>query len=364
MPAFAFDLSLLQGFDWALSVVLIASVLSLIGVCGGRLFRSLAHRHFWLLTCMLTILWLPIAVVVLPRWFYPDFRVPLLPDLVNLTSLSDAVAYPSQATDAANELGFAEVMSICLLLGCGLWGMGVVISISRVMFAWGKLKNIRLQGTIYRLPKRTAAFLKRKYSVKRLPEVVLTGKIQNAVAVGIFRPQIMVHRQLVHELSSRQLCDVLDHEMAHVVRRDCLVMFLEQVTLACHWCNPLALWLCHELARSREQMCDNTVLTRRPAFAYGETLLRVAELTFQSSAGRRVLAMLSRLSDLRWRMQAILNPSESRTMSVSHRAAVAMIVGIALCGWLIGGVSFTPDHREENITLWSQFNANVLEADR
>jgi beta-lactamase regulating signal transducer with metallopeptidase domain len=210
--------------------------------------------------------------------------------------------------------------------------------------------------------------LKRKYRLRRLPQVVLTGQIQNALTVGIFHPQILLQRHLVHELSRGQLRDVLDHEMAHVIRRDCLVMFLEQVARACHWCNPCLQWLCNELARSREQLCDNTVLTQRPPIAYGETLLRVAELSLSGGTYRQVLAMLARWSDLRWRMQAILDPRQQRSATVGIPSAATMCVGLLFCGWLMGGVTFTTESFDRfHPTMYPQrshFHANLVAATR
>lgn len=356
--------SMSEGLNLALCVATTTIVLSLVGVIGGRMFRSSAHRHFWLLTTLVTILCLPIAIVVLPRWFYPDFRFPVLPQTPNWSWIGLSTETYRHANDIVNVSSLNELGGLVLLAICLVWLIGVIPSLARVFWGWAKLKRVRWSGTVYRLPKRTSAFLKKKYQVRHLPEVILSGKIQNAVAVGIFRPQIMVQRRLAHELSGKQICDVLDHEMAHVIRRDCLVMFLEQVARACHWCNPLLLWLCNDLARSREQMCDNTVLVLRPATAYGETLLRVAELSVGSSLGRRVLAMLSAWSDLRWRIQAILDPGQLRTASVGRWGAISMIAGIWFCGWLVGGVSFTTERVHETTFLRSESNAELVETAR
>lgn len=358
------DWSVREGFNLVLCIAVLTSFLSLVGIGGGYSFRSIAHRHFWLLTTLVTILWLPLAIALLPRWFYPNFCLPVLTDSPNWSWIEAAGAAYAQTTDEDNPVQFSPLFWLGLLLVCLGWLIGVIPSLARVMWGWAKLKRVRLSGTLYRLPKRTSAFLKKKYQVRRLPEVILCGSIQNAVAVGIFRPQIIVQRRLVHELSSKQLCDVLDHEMAHVVRRDCLVMFLEQVARACHWCNPLLRWLCNELARSREQMCDNTVLVQRPATAYGETLLRVAELSLGSSLSRRVLAMLSGWSDLRWRIRSILDPGQLRTMAVGRWSAFAMIAGIGFCGWLVGGISFTPERVQEITLPRSEPHAELVETDR
>ncbi|MDP1560046.1 MAG: M56 family metallopeptidase [Pirellulaceae bacterium] len=355
------DWNLIHVMDLALCVGLLASLLSVVGLLGARWFRSSADRHCWLLTTLVVILVLPLAIVVLPRSLYPDFRLPVLNDLA-----FDWLSLESVRSVSPRELvGDAHgLVTLLLVAGCALWLLGVLPCLLRVACAWGQLKRVRLQGTPWRLPKQTSRYLKKKYGVKRLPQVILTGQVQNAITVGILHPQFMLNRSLVHELSDKQLRDVLDHEMAHVIRRDCLVMFLEQVARACHWCNPILQWLCNELSRCREQMCDNHVLDARPAVAYGETLLRVAELSLGERVCQRFVAMLSRWSDLRWRMQAILDPRQQRTALIGRWGRFVMVFSILFCGWLVGGVSFIANRAERQIDSRSQSDARLVETTR
>jgi len=355
------DWNLIHVMDLALCVGLLASLLSVVGLLGARLFRSSSDRHCWLLTTLIVILVLPIAIVVFPRSVYPDFRLPVLNDLAFDWLSLESIQSVSPPESWGNTQG---LVTLLLAAGCGLWLVGVLPHLLRVAWAWGQLKRVRLQGTPWRLPKQTSSFLKKKYGVQRLPQVILTGQVQNAITVGILHPQFLLNRNLVHELTDKQLRDVLDHEMAHVIRRDCLVMFLEQVARACHWCNPLLQSMCNELSRCREQMCDNHVLDARPAVAYGETLLRVAELSMSERVCQRFVAMLSRWSDLRWRMQAILDPRQQRTALIGRWGRFVMVFSILCCGWLVGGVSFIANRAESHIDSRSQADARLVEAAR
>ncbi len=53
---------------------------------------------------------------------------------------------------------------------------------------------------------------------------------------------------------------IIAHELAHVARRDHLVVYLELLALALHWWNPLAWYLRRQLRETRELACDAMAL--------------------------------------------------------------------------------------------------------
>ena len=72
--------------------------------------------------------------------------------------------------------------------------------------------------------------------------------------------------------------DIVLHEVAHVIRRDQAILLLQRVVAAVYWLNPLVHLLNRQLARAREQICDNYVLSIVEPVEYGETLLYVGQL--------------------------------------------------------------------------------------
>jgi len=53
---------------------------------------------------------------------------------------------------------------------------------------------------------------------------------------------------------------IIAHELAHVARRDHLVIYFEMMVLAVHWWNPLAWYVRRQLRESRELACDAMAL--------------------------------------------------------------------------------------------------------
>ncbi len=94
---------------------------------------------------------------------------------------------------------------------------------------------------------------------------------------GIWRPTICLPTGSVADLSSDELRLVLLHEVAHVKRRDGLVLSLAMCVRAVHWFNPLAWLAVSRIRHYMEQAADDAALRRTPARTdYCHLLLKFA----------------------------------------------------------------------------------------
>ena len=99
--------------------------------------------------------------------------------------------------------------------------------------------------------------------VAELPPVVVSPGAAGPVAAGLFRPRVVLPEGLADSLTAGALRDVLVHECAHVVRRDTWVGLLQRLSAALFWPHPLIHYLNAQLARAREEVCDNFVFRSR-----------------------------------------------------------------------------------------------------
>lgn len=76
---------------------------------------------------------------------------------------------------------------------------------------------------------------------------------------GVYRPWVGLPAE-ARTWEPAKLRAVLAHELAHVKRRDCLVEWLCQLSLAMQWWNPLVWLACRQLRIERENACDDLVL--------------------------------------------------------------------------------------------------------
>lgn len=142
------------------------------------------------------------------------------------------------------------------------------------------------------------------------------------VAGGIFDPVVVLPADADTWPEERREV-VLTHELAHIVRRDCLTQTLAQWAVALHWFNPLA-WLAHRrYLLEREHACDDYVLNHGTrASDYAEHLLQIARRFRRETLALHATAPMARKSNLEDRITSILNP-ERRRAALGRAAFVA-----------------------------------------
>jgi beta-lactamase regulating signal transducer with metallopeptidase domain len=94
---------------------------------------------------------------------------------------------------------------------------------------------------------------------------------------GIVRPTIILPQGIVASLSQKQLRWVLLHELAHVRRRDLIVVTLQRLAAVLHFFNP-AIWMANRIIHQlREYACDDLAasLSRSSAIESGEAFVRI-----------------------------------------------------------------------------------------
>src|SRR5690606_23105348 len=87
-----------------------------------------------------------------------------------------------------------------------------------------------------------------------------SNRLAVPIARGIFNPVVLLPADAdAWDEDRREV--VLTHELAHIVRWDCLTQVVAQAALVLHWFNPLA-WLAYRrFLLEREHACDDYVLT-------------------------------------------------------------------------------------------------------
>lgn len=93
-------------------------------------------------------------------------------------------------------------------------------------------------------------------------------------------PTVLLPRHVVDQLDVLELRGILAHEVAHLVRRDHWVRWLEVVVCGCYWWHPLTWWSRARLRDAEEEACDARVVSALPgcAVCYAQSLLKVTDL--------------------------------------------------------------------------------------
>ena len=107
--------------------------------------------------------------------------------------------------------------------------------------------------------------------------------------------------------------DVLLHEMAHILRFDCLTQAVAQWACAVYWFNPLAWLAAARMRKERERACDDMVLAAgvRPS-DYALLLVEMAREYRSGRSAALAAVSMARSSHLEGRLRAILDPTLRR----------------------------------------------------
>lgn len=113
--------------------------------------------------------------------------------------------------------------------------------------------------------------------VTRPVQIVEDDGLAAPAVWGLLRPTIILPRNITSTLTASQLKWVLLHELAHVRRRDLVVVVLQRVAAILHFFNP-AVWLANRMVdQLREYACDDLALAQGngTAIESGEAFLQV-----------------------------------------------------------------------------------------
>lgn len=146
------------------------------------------------------------------------------------------------------------------------------------------------------------------------------------MTTGWLRPSILLPSTW-REWPAAKLHSVLAHEQAHIRRHDWFIAFCARLLRTVFWFHPLAWWLERRLAALAEQACDDeALLTVADRGAYAQALVEVAA-DFRSADGRFLTTAMAQTSQIRHRIDAILD--ESRSIPAPLRRRAVAVLGAA-----------------------------------
>lgn len=172
-----------------------------------------------------------------------------------------------------------------------------------------------------------------RLGLSRSVSLRLTPVSGSPAVCGLFRPVILMPRDLVKHLKPHDLKAVLLHELAHVIRGDLWLNLVQTVLQILFFYNPL-LWLANwQIRRIRENAVDEAVLValRDKAPTYPEALVGVARLGLSSSmVGLRLIGLVENKSELNRRVRRILARPCPKTARLGLVGFTILALGLLL----------------------------------
>jgi beta-lactamase regulating signal transducer with metallopeptidase domain/protocatechuate 3,4-dioxygenase beta subunit len=272
----------------------------------------------------------------------PDFSAAPVPGDDEVASTAMQMRSPSDMTGKAVSAGAAAVQDaftptfqtdaasmVRWLFACVLvaWCCGSALLLIRLLRAWWKLQAIRQMAQAIDAP-RVDSLLQGicdDLRVRRMPRVTTSSLVRSPMAVGIWQPQVILPEGLLEQLGNAELRGVLTHEVAHIARRDLVVVFGQNLAVSLFWLHPLVHVLNRQLALAREEVCDNHVLKTIDAPAYSRVLLHMAELIQGQDQLLASVSLLPREWRLESRIAGILNEGRSTMTRLTKRSRVLVL---------------------------------------
>lgn len=179
--------------------------------------------------------------------------------------------------DIPSGWGLPLLLLLAIPAGMKLWQVGR-----------GCRTLLRLRQTSAPLPdayQKRVARIGHLIGCARPAEIRTSPMVSSPMTIGLKRPQLLMPCKLIEYLETRELDQILAHELGHVRRYDDWANLAQRVVAALLWFQPAVRWIGRRLDLEREVACDDAVvaLTNRPR-RLAACLTRLAEI----AAGPRI----------------------------------------------------------------------------
>ncbi|MCH7976231.1 MAG: M56 family metallopeptidase [Bacteroidetes bacterium] len=256
-----------------------------------------------------------------------------IPAIFQAEPLMGAVHESSPMPLGMRLAGFA----LLLVIGVALLGL------LRLALMIRALQNFRRQLTPAADLRAAVEDRRHTWTLPRKIKTAWTSERTTPFTFGWRHPVIVIPEELKNKKEALALA--LDHELAHIHRRDFAMRTLDHVLVAVFGWHPLVWLLSRTLDEGREQLCDAEVLARRSHHrrAYADLLLSFAALptpTLALSAASPTSFLSNRLAAMKTKSLA---PTRIATLRRTGLALGAIVFSIVILASGMGAAVASPD---------------------
>lgn len=320
-----------------------ASVLLGLALAANILLRRAAAsvRFFVLSAAVLMIPAAPFLSAYLPGWEIP------VPAIIYSHPVQAGVSEPvsemmniSAATESSenasgNTYGFTPGKTASPLTIPGwLWLAGTAIMLGRVVLGFTFSAKIRrrrnaVAGLNIERIITLADKISLKIGLRKKAKIILSDRVQLPQTHGLFKPAVILPSGAVH-WSDARLAAVLEHELAHVKRKDHITWPLANIAVAGLWFNPLVWLVLSRMRLEREKACDDLVLgSGAIGVSYARHLIELCNSLRASMSLSPVGLMFARKNEMEERIMYMFKiKTNRRPMNLKKRFIVGFFLAL------------------------------------
>jgi beta-lactamase regulating signal transducer with metallopeptidase domain len=216
----------------------------------------------------------------------------------------------------------------------GVWFAVAGVAAMRLSFGIWKVWRLKREAScilISELPAEAQRAIA-EIRASRPVEVCTSAHVRVPMAVGFFRPTVLLPEWAMAELSDSDLTAVLLHELAHLRRRDDWTNLAQKVLGAIFFFHPAMWWVERKLALEREMACDELVLASTGnRQAYAECLVSLAEKSLALRGLALAQSVIGHAKSTALRLTRILSSGYISEPNSNWRVLAVATVALALC---------------------------------
>jgi beta-lactamase regulating signal transducer with metallopeptidase domain len=150
------------------------------------------------------------------------------------------------------------------------------------------------------------------------------------MAAGLFHPSVILPEAAIQRIGTAEMAALLEHELAHIERRDVLAALAQRITLALLWWSPAMYWISRRIDEERESACDETAVARTgDARAFARSLTSQAETQLWARAPKLAVGAIGRRSQFGRRIRRLVEIAKAGGVPAHYSGRLAF-TGLAL----------------------------------
>ncbi len=304
-------------FVWSWQAALLAVCIRLV----LKFYRSQSARlryQIWLIGL--------IAIAVLPLWTRINMWLPLpqapqivLADYVGMQKIVAPFMLES-LSPRADVVAPVVTFTHAFLSGIwaalfAVWLIGFFIAFRQLCRSYLKLRRVRRRARATSIEALECCTFEYHAPLISQARICLSTEVQSPSFAGLLHPVILLPADILNWTTAKERTAILQHELAHLARRDHYANFFQALLGSIFFFHPLVRYALNQLNIEREMSCDEAVLGfGANANLYVESLLKVAAQTLAPDAFHQPAYFASKKT-LQRRIEMILKQDGTRRSS-------------------------------------------------
>jgi beta-lactamase regulating signal transducer with metallopeptidase domain len=208
-------------------------------------------------------------------------------------------------------------LAVLFVLCCG----ASLVQLSRVALGLFTITRLKRRALVPPNSMLIALFEKaaRALLLRRRVSLAISDEISAPVAIGYWKPCILLPASLVEGLEEGEIEQILSHELAHVSRYDDWMIGIQRLVEALFVFHPLVHFISRRIDLEREMACDDHVVSTSQTRTYAACLTKIAEMAELDPGMALSVPLFARKSHLAARVEMMLDRTRAHVPAVSVR---------------------------------------------